>query len=461
MKWFLSFITLLSAMSADAQYMLSLDSCRALALRNNKQLNVSRLKQTVAANIRKAARTKYLPHVDAIGGYEHTSRELSLLSGTQKYTLGNIGSIIGILDEKTTAVVNGIGQKVSDAFRTDTRNVYMASIMVRQPIYMGGSITAANRIADINEEMAANEAESRRQTVIYDTDKAYWTVVSLKHKKTLADSYLALVKKLHADVNKMIKAGVATKADGLKVSVKVNEAEMQLTQVEDGLALSRMLLCQLCGLPTDTGITLLDESKERLGSTSPEEVTDIKAAIHNRPEVRMLQNTIDISRQATKIMKATNLPQIALTGGYLVTNPNLYNGFERKFSGVWNIGVLVRVPVWNWFEGAYKIRAGKTATSIATMELDEVEEKIELQISQCLFKVKEARKRLDMAGKNIERAEENLRCADLGFREGVMQATEVMEAQTAWLQARSQKIDAEIDVRLSNTDLKKALGALQ
>lgn len=461
MKWFLSLITLMCATGADAQQMLSLDSCRAMALRNNKQLNIARLKQDVAKNIRKAARTKYLPHVDAIGGYAHTSRELSILNGTQKYTLGNIGSIIGILDEQTTAMVNQIGQKVSDAFRTDTRNIYTASVMVRQPIYMGGSITAANRIADIAEEMAANQAEGSMQSTLYNIDKAYWTVVSLRQKEKLASSFLKLVKKLDDDVAKMIKAGVATRADGLKVSVKVNEAEMQLTQVEDGLALSRMLLCQLCGMPSDSDITLEDEGKEELVTETAEVITDIKAAAQNRPEIRMLQNAIDISKQTTKLMRAANLPQIALTGGYLVTNPNLYNGFERKFSGMWNIGVLVRVPVWNWFEGAYRVRASKTATSMAVMELDEAEEKIELQINQSMFRVKEAARKLAMAKKNIERADENLRCADLGFKEGVMQTTDVMEAQTAWLQAQSQKIDAEIDVKLSQTDLKKALGELK
>ncbi len=452
---------MMCATGVDAQQMLSLDSCRAMALRNNKQLNISRLKQDVTKNIRKAARTKYLPHVDAAGGYMHTSRELSILNGTQKYTLGNIGSIIGILDEQTTAIINRIGQKVSDAFRTDTRNIYTASVMVSQPIYMGGSITAANRIADIAEEMAANQTEISTQSTIYNIDKAYWTVVSLRQKEKLAESFLKLVRKLDDDVAKMIKAGVATRADGLKVSVKVNEAEMQLTQVEDGLALSRMLLCQLCGMPADSDITLEDEGKDELGTEITESVTDIKEAARNRSEVKMLQNAIDISRQTTKLMRAANLPQIALTGGYIVTNPNLYNGFERKFSGMWNIGVLVRVPVWNWFESAYRVRASKTATSIAAMELDEAEEKIELQINQSRFRVKEAARKLAMAKKNIERADENLRCAELGFREGVMQTTDVMEAQTAWLQAQSQKIDAEIDVKLSQTDLKKAIGELK
>ena len=72
----------------------------------------------------------------------------------------------------------------------------------------------------------------------------------------------------------------------------------------------------------------------------------------------------------------------------------------------------------------------------------------------------EASKKLRLATASTARAEENLRCANLGFREGVMQSTDVMEAQTAWLQAQSQKIDAEIDVKLSQVNLQKALGTL-
>ena len=72
----------------------------------------------------------------------------------------------------------------------------------------------------------------------------------------------------------------------------------------------------------------------------------------------------------------------------------------------------------------------------------------------------EANKRLAMALASVKRADENLRTANLGFKEGVITPTTVMEAQTAWLQAKSQKIDAEIDVRLSQVNLKKAMGIL-
>ena len=161
------------------------------------------------------------------------------------------------------------------------------------------------------------------------------------------------------------------------------------------------------------------------------------------------------------MLKAGNLPQVMLTGGYLITNPSLYNGFEKKFRGLWNVGVMVRVPIWNWGDVAYKVRAAKGATSIASLELEEAREMIELQVNQNTFRVAEANKKLTMANANIARADENLRTATLGFKEGVITPTTVMEAQTAWLQAQSQKIDAEIDVKLSQVDLQKSLGTLE
>jgi len=499
MKKIVTICLLLGALlPTEAQTTLSLDSCRAMALRNNKQINASRLKKDVAYNLRKSARTKYLPKVDALGGYEWFSREISLLNSNQKSTFSNIGTNLGsnisgnltnlmgdlvgqgiispemaqqigqTLGEKLPALegkANSLGQSLVDAFRTDTRNIWAGSIMLRQPIYMGGAIIAANKIADIGEQIAANDLDMQTQGTLYSIDRAYWTVVSLRQKQKLATSYRDLVKKLDDDVHKMIKEGVATKADGLKVDVKVNEADMQIMQVEDGLTLSKMLLCQLCGIPMDQEIQLADENKEALATSIPDAQLQQAAAADSakstRPELKMLQNTVDLTKQSVKLVRAANLPHVALTGGYMISNPNVFNGFQKRFTGVWNVGVLVQVPVWNWFDGAYKVRAAKAAANIAQMNLDDTSEKIHLQITQSQFKVKEAQKKLGMAQKNIKSAEENLRCANLGFKEGVMEVTDVMAAQTAWQQAQSQKIDAEIDVKLTQVGLNKALGILQ
>ena len=286
-------------------------------------------------------------------------------------------------------------------------------------------------------------------------------MVSLTHKKKLAEGYLDLVKKLDSDVSKMIEEGVATRSEGLSVSVKVNEAEMAVMKVNDGLVLSKMLLCELCGMPVNEQITLADENEEHIAVVTVAPQLDVETAVNFRPELKMLQNTVDLSRQVTNVLKAGNLPQVMLTGGYLVSNPSLYNGFEKKFRGMWNVGVMVRVPIWNWGDVMYKVRASKGATSIANLEFQEAREMVELQVNQNTFRVNEANKKLAMAQASIARADENLRTANLGFQEGVISPTTVMEAQTAWLQAQSQKIDAEIDVKLSQVDLQKALGVLE
>ena len=496
----IAFILLTTGLTqeASAQRLLLLDSCRAMALRNNKELSISRVKQEVAANVRKSARTKYLPHVSALGGYEWTSREISLLSDNQKETLSNLGTslttgiagqagqalgnlptgvqqllnTIGITPEavagKITSMssgiatsLNGVGQGIVDAFHTDTRNIFAGAVMVTQPVFMGGAIIAMNKMADLGEELACNSAEQTRQQTLYSIDQTYWQVVSLRHKQKLAEGYLDLVKKLDDDVQKMIQEGVATRSEGLSVSVKVNEAEMMLTKVNDGLVLSKMLLCQLCGMPIDEQIVLADEENETLDAVEIMPQMEVGQALENRPELRQLQNMVDMSKQLTNILKAGNLPQVMLMGGYMVSNPNLFNSFQRKFGGMWNVGVMVRVPIWNWGDVAYKVRASKGATTIARLKMDDAREKITLQVNQSNFQVQEANKKLEMAKVNIQKADENLRTANLGFREGVISSTTVMEAQTAWLQAQSQKIDAEIDVKLSQVNLQKALGTLE
>ena len=286
-------------------------------------------------------------------------------------------------------------------------------------------------------------------------------MVSLANKKKLAESFLNLVQKLDSDVSKMVNEGVATKADALSVKVKVNEAEMTLTQVENGLSLSKMVLCQLCGLPLDTDITLADEDMSSLTLPNAYTEANVNTALANRQELKSLELASEIYRQKVNVVRSDFLPSVAVTANYLVTNPSLVNGFENRFRGMWAAGVIVKIPVFHWGEGIYKVKAAQAEANIARYKLDDVKEKVELQVTQSSYKVNEAAKRLTMAEKNMEKAEENLRYANLGFKEGVIPTSNVLEAQTAWLSAQSGKIDAQIDVKLSELYLNKSMGTLK
>lgn len=484
---YLALITL----PAGAQRVLSLDSCRALAIANNKDLLISQEKIRAAHYQKKAAFTNFLPQISATGGYMRNQKELSLLSDAQKGALTSVGTqvsgvmqsgIQGLLTQHPELTqnpqfmallqalgstdiatpLNSIGSAIVDAFRTDTRNMYAGALTLTQPLYMGGKIRAYNKITRYAEELAQQQHNSGVQDVILSTDQAYWQVVSLANKKKLAESYLQLLQKLDGDMQKMISEGVATKADGLSVKVKVNEAEMTMTKVDDGLSLARMLLCQLCGLDLSSPITLADEQEENLTlSTIAANGIDLEQVYSLRPEVRSLELATQIYKQKVNVERAAYLPSVALMGNYVATNPSVFNSFEKKFKGMWNVGVVVSVPIWHWGQGIYKVKAAKSEARIAQYQLDDAKEKIELQVNQSAFKVREAAKKLAMAEKNLEKANENLRYANLGFEEGVIPASNVLEAHTAWLSAQSEKIDAQIDVKLTEIYLKKATGVLQ
>ena len=482
-KLFLLTILLSLTFIVKAQSFLSLDSCRALALANNKDLLISNEKINAAHYQHKAAFTNYLPSFSATGTYMRNQKEFSLLNNDQKAALSGLGtnlagplqqaagiiaqlhpeiaSQIPALGASLTSAFNEAGSSLVDALRTDTRNVYAGAITLTQPLYMGGKIRAYNKITKYAEELAQQQHQGGMQEVIMSTDQAYWQVISLVNKKKLAEGYLKLLQQLDSDVEKMIAEGVATKADGLSVRVKVNEAEMTLTKVEDGLSLARMLLCQLCGIDLSSPITLADENMEDIPLLTPETHFDMSTAYANRPEIRSLELATQIYKQKINVTRAEHLPSIALMGNYMVTNPSVFNSFENKFKGMWNVGVMVQIPIWHWGEGIYKTKAAKAEARIAQYQLQDAREKIELQVNQSAFKVKEASKKLVMATKNMEKADENLRYATLGFKEGVIATSNVLEAQTAWLSAQSEKIDAQIDVKLTEIYLKKYLGTLK
>lgn len=489
MKKILNLVLLLTlALASHAQRVLTLDSCRALALANNKELRMSQEKVKAAHYEQKAAFTNFLPKIDVGGTYMRTQKEISLLSDAQKNAIGNVGTAVGAqlqqfgnqlqqiavshpellpLLEPLSGVMgqlpgalNGVGQGIVDAFRTDTRNLYAGAATLTQPIFMGGKILAYNKITKYAEQLAASQHATGMQDVVMSIDQAYWQVISLVNKKRLAESFVELVRKLDSDVNKMLEEGVATQADALSVRVKVNEAEMALVQVEDGLSLSKMVLCQLCGLPLDTEIRLADEEMEDLALPDTFTESNVNTALANREELKSLELASKIYRQKVNVARAGYLPSIGLTASYLFSNPSLFNGFENKFRGTWGIGVVVTIPVFHWGENIYKVRAAKAEANIARYRLDDAREKIELQVTQNSYKVNEAAKKLAMAEKNMEKAEENLRYANFGFREGVIPTSNVLEAQTAWLSAQSGKIDAQIDLKMSEIYLNKSMGTL-
>lgn len=450
----LAFVVTVSCM--HAQRMLTLEECRNLAIQNNKELQISGEKIKMADNEKKAAFTKYFPQLSANGAYMWNQKDINLLdmgalSSSLSSSLGGLAQL---------PMIQHLMSGVNDMQHLDVQNIWVGNVSLVQPVFMGGKIVNYDQITKFAKQLAESMNNLQLQDLIYKTDETYWQVISLVNKKKLADAYVDLLRKMDSDVTAMIYEGVATEADGLSVKVKLNEAEMAQTKVENGLALTRMLLAQICGLSLEEDLSLADEKLDNFPVETTQASADLNEAFMNRNELRSLDLATKIYKRKERIALAEMLPNVALAANYFVTNPNVFNGFKNDFAGMFNVGVMVKVPLSGWWEGTYRRNSAKAETRIKTLEWQDAREKIELQVSLSVYKVNEAGKKLIASSRNMENAEENLRRANFGFEEGVIPALNLMEAQTAWVSARSSLIDAQIEVKLTEVYLSKALGKL-
>lgn len=476
-----------------SQTVLTLQECRDKALENNQQSKISREKLAAAEYDKKAAFANYLPKVSATGAYLHNSENISLVSDDQSATLSNLGTnmatsignrLPGLMSDPALAniiqnspavqqmigklqtgeiatALNEIGADFAKEFEMDIANVYLGALTIEEPLYAGGKIRAYNKVTAYAKELAEAQMSGEDQKVIVSVDEAYWQIVSIANKLKLTEKYVELLRKLNTDVEKMRGEGLATQADQFSVKVKLNDGEMKLLKARNGLALSKMLLCQLCGMDLHTDIMLADETNENLTVPADTVIYTQEEIDENRVELKSLKLATEMYNQKVSIVRADYLPTVALLGSYTLTNPSAQNGFQNKFGDMLSVGVVARIPLFHFGEGMNKVNKAKAEARIAQYQLDEARNKITLQVTQYEQRIKEADSRLELASGNMENAEENLRMANIGFKEGYLASTSVLEAQTAWLQAHSEEIDAKIDKIMALVYLRQATGQLK
>ena len=429
----------------------TLEGCRAHALEANKGLKVADEKRTEADALEKVALWQMLPKVSANGAYLWMEKSVDLLSSEEQERI-----------EGVPLVGNLIAERLANVLATDTRNVTAGALTVTQPVFMGGKLWALHKSAALLKELSGLEYDKKKEEILTGVDEAYWQVVSVKHKKELAEQYAALLDTLTHDVEELVAAEVATKGDLTKVCVKRNEAQMNLTKARNGLVLAKMLLAQRCGMPLESEYDVSDRVATQPNDSATQSLSHsatptMDSVWAKRRELRMLGIADSVAMQGVTIARSTLLPNIAVTGGYLMSNPHVTDGFQNEFKGMFFAGVVVNVPILHP-GGFYSLKAAKAKRRETQWQMEEAKEMIELQVKKVSYELELAEKKLAEAQSNLENAEENLRLADESFHAGVVSSSDLMAAQTAWMQAKSEVVDAEIEIEMSKVYLRQALG---
>jgi outer membrane protein TolC len=460
-----------SAQAGDTvQY--NLRTCREMALTKSSSAQSKEETRLAAKYNREAALAAMFPRLSANAAYMWNSRNAHLLANSTDFTYGTAtvnpdgtaswawksGAEGTIPDAAGQAIADGY-KAVYDRLTLNLTHILVAHVGVTQPIYVGGRLIQAYKIAKATENIANIESEAKHDAIIFGVDEAYWRVVSVSKKKELANQYYHLLCQLEADVKEALDEGVATQADLLKVTTKRGEAEVKKLQAENGLTLSNMALAQVCGLPLSTAFKL-DESG--LTETSlPSDSVNAENAVASRSEMQLLQETEKIAKANAKILAAGLQPNIVASAGYIYTNPNAENGLSSRWdaTGFFSAGVVVNVPIVH-ADDILRYKAAKHAAKAVELKTEETRELLTLQTTQANQKLAEAQQKIALARLTQNNAAEVLRMAQESYEAGMITASELMQAQTAWLAAATDLVDAEVEAKTTETQLRKYLGKL-
>lgn len=477
-------------LQAEVVQMLTLEDCRGYALKASSEQANNELREAATLN-RQAALAAMFPKVTANAAYTWNSQHAVLLPNQMDFTFGTatVGqdgsasfqwseeSAMNQLSQQTQslpevsaqvmALQNESGQMLADAYQQiykaldlDLTHLFVGQVGISQPIYVGGRLRELYRIAKATEQSVNIEADSKRDDIIVSVDEAYWRVISVQKKQELATKYYNLLLTLEQDVTTLVQEGMATQSDLLKVKQKRGEAELKKLQADNGLVLSKMALCQICGFPLNQDI-LLDDS--HVGEiVLHDSISDYTSVVESRSEIQLLEQAQKIAESNAKIMAAGLQPNIMASANYIYTNPNADNGFSNDWHGhgFFSAGVVVNIPIAH-ADDILRLKAAKHEAKAVALKTQDAREMLTLQITQANQKVLEANQKVAMTELGVRNAEEVLRFAQEAFGAGMATASDLMQAQTAWLSAASDKIDADVEAQVCETYFKKYTGTLR
>lgn len=465
---------------------LTLEECHKLALESNTSLKIETEKVAETDALRQMALCEMFPRFSANGTYNWNQKSIQLIPDDKQAIINNLGTIVeGKITPAMTAILtqlvqtdpamaqtlmgalananlgenlNGIGQNITDALNLDLTNVWTGAVTVTQPVFMGGRLVEMYRASAAANEMARLGLDKDRVDLLIQVDEAYLQVVSVEKKYQLAKQYANLLDTMYHNVMALKEAEMANESDVTQVRVKLNEAQMSLAKAQSGLTLSKMLLCQLCGLPLTQDIAV----DEMLPLDQHQALTqiDLPEVMSNRIELKLLEQGDQIAQSGVRIARAGLMPNLLVQGSYVTTNPSLFNGVQNEFDGMFTVGAVLNVPIAHP-TAIYRLKAAKHKRMETQYQMEEAREKIELQVNKLNFELGVANTKLTQAQTSLKLAEENLTLAQESFKAGLISSSDLMAAQTAWLKASSELLDATIEVRMGYLYLKQALGEIK
>lgn len=469
---------------------ITIDEAVNYAVLNNLQIKISETETKIAGNKKEQAFSGYLPKLKLSGGVTHFNKEpdivtvgnslanlnnaldgtLDIMNAEQKnmydyyfkMAVASAGTaneaaykqLAGLykqLSDKSAYVANLMSQKVGPDKGLD---YYGIKLTLEQPLYTGGKLTAINAQAAANEKYTLQSSEISKQSIIFETKKAYLTAMMAKRMFETATEAVKSMEEHLLETKKYFEAGMVNQLDIIRAEVKLADLNQKLVTAKNGTELSKKALNFVIGQAPDTPIDV-DETIVFTPLTESIETLQLRG-LNNRPEVKQADAKYEMAKQNIEIASSDGKPMFMLTGeiGKKTTKP-----LEEKLDNPeWSVSIVGSYAIFDGLAVHKKVAEAENQTSQASSARQLISNMIKLEISQAYLNLQNAYENIETAKKGISLAEESVRLAKASYTAGLANSLDVIDSQVGLTQAKNNYTQAVIQYGIAAAQLQKATG---
>lgn len=334
-----------------------------------------------------------------------------------------------------------------------SKEKYDNKIALTLPLYTGGKIEGSIEAAKLGLQSADLGIEKAKQQIKLDATTGYFNILQtanlVKVAQESVDGLTAHLKNVQAQYD----VGTVAKSDMLRSEVELADADQKLIIAKNNLELAIASFNNVTGLPLDTQVTPKQSALAYVANNQT--LNDsITYSLTNRPEVAQADANVAVARQQIKIADADKKPTVSLTG-YTDWNDTELPGTDNNN---WGASVTASYKLFDSGLTKSKVKQADAGLNKATEQARQSRDSVQLEVRQAYLNMKEAEKRIETSKVAVDKAEEDFKIAQVRYSAGVGTNLDVIDAQLALTQAKTNNIQALYDYNTSKAKLDKAMG---
>ncbi|WP_343658584.1 TolC family protein [Chryseobacterium sp.] len=422
----------LQSQMIDYQH-LGLQQAVEIGLKNNKNIQISHLKQEMSVIKEKDLKMEKLPDIKFHTSYNQV---------TNLFQHQN-----GVFNKATKYdVINGM---------------YDFTLSASIPVYMGGKIKNTEKKAGIDTEISVLKTHLDERQLKMQIITAFLQIHHLKEQQSLINDKMKEDSVNIRQVKALKANGVVTVNEVLRTSLQLSNHTMSWTELDNDIQIAEHQLKTILSLPESQEMHVDTEDLISDNASIPyvDELTE--TALSKNESVEITHKNLSLKELDQKITKANYLPKITAGGEYFLKYPNMMFFPPEPYAyRLGMIGVNLTYPIESLYKNKYKMQEARENIDLAKLQIEENEEKIRHNVYEAYKKFEETDQKVKIAEEAIQQAKENYRIVRTKYANKLSLITELIDADNAYLEAESNLISVKINRQLKYYQLQYTIGNL-